>query len=172
MKHLFIILSLILLSTSNGIAQNCQVNEDPFTNEKVITYNWKRGIVFYEQTKEHIKFGIKIHYSGERNVIIEKGTKVLFKLDNGDLLELHTCADAHPESQVSASQYSASVLTAYSFVFCITNQELKKLATHKLTAVRYPDTNGEPLDIILKGKRNKYSRAVNEGSQCIIEHSS
>jgi len=171
MKTYFLSLILFSLFFIDGNAQKCQLREDPFTNEKVVSYNWKNGIVFYEQTSDNIKFGIKCNYSGERNVIIEKGNKVIFKLDNGEIIELPTCVDAHPDTQLSASQYSASVYTFYSFVFCLSDEQLDKLSKFKVTAVRYPDTNGENLDILLKGKRNKYSKAVLEGGQYIISNS-
>ncbi len=171
MKYISLIFLFAALSVNSIYAQGCQINEDPFTNEKVITYNWKQGIVFYEQTPDHTKFGIRIHYDGEQNVVFEKGNQLLFKLDNDEVLTLTTCADAVPETKISANQYSAAVYTAYTFVFYITPEQLKKLADHRLTAVRYPDANGEKLDIFLKGKRNKYSKAVQEGGQCIIGHS-
>lgn len=165
-----IILSLLVLFSISVIdvnAQKCQVKEDPFTNEKVVSFNWKRGVVFYEHKSDEIKFGVKCNYNGEQNVTLEKGQKIFFKLANGETLELLTCVDATPESQIVSSQYSAAVYTSYTFIFCLTKEELNKFATSKMTAFRYPDTNGEYLDIILKGKKNKYARAVQEGGQCI-----
>lgn len=170
MKNYFLFIVLLVISFANANAQKCQVREDPFTNEKVISFNWKKGIVFYECKNDEIKFGIKCGYSGERNVIIEKGNKTFFKFDNGDTMELLTCVDAHPDTRISASQYGASVYTYYTFIFCLDKDQLNKLASFKTVAFRYPDTNGEFLDIILKGKKNKYTRAVQEGGQCIVDN--
>jgi hypothetical protein len=170
MKIFFTLLVLFSISLFDGNAQNCQVREDPFTNERVVSFNWKNGVVFYEFKSDEIKFGIKCNYNGEKNVIIEKGNKAFFKLDNGETMELLTCVDATPETQISANQYTAAVYTSYSFIFCLSKDQLGKLAEFKMLAFRYPDTNGEYLDIILKGKKNKYARAVLEGGQCILSN--
>lgn len=170
MKIVITLLVLFSFTTINVNAQKCQVKEDPFTNERVVSFNWKNGIVFYEFKSDEFKFGIRCNYNGEKNVILEKGQKAFFKLDSGETMELLTCVDATPETQISASQYSASVYTSYTFIFCLTKDQLDKLATSKMLAFRYPDTNGEYLDIILKGKKNKYARAVLEGGQCILSN--
>ncbi|MDE5419969.1 hypothetical protein L3049_18425 [Labilibaculum sp. DW002] len=170
MKIIFTFLVLFSLFSFDGNAQKCQVKEDPFTNEKVVSFNWKHGIVFYEYKGDEIKFGIRCNYNGEKNVVMEKGQKAFFKLDNNETMELLTCVDANPETQIRASQYAASVFTAYTFIFCLTKDELSKLAKYKMLAFRYPDTNGEYLDIILKGKKNKYAKAVLEGGQCILSN--
>lgn len=170
MKIFYFLLILLSLSTIDADAQKRQVSEDPFTNEKVISYNWKGGIVFYESKTDEIKFGIRCTYSGEQNVTIEKGNKAFFKLDNGEVMELLTCVDAHPDTHINASQYGANVYTFYTFVFSLSKDQLDKLAKFKTTAVRYPDTNGEYLDVILKGKRNKYTKAVLEGGQYLVSN--
>ncbi len=170
MKTYFILIALCSIFLIDCNAQKCEVTEDPFTNEKVISFNWKNGIVFYELKSDKIKFGITCNYNGDRDVIIEKGHKAFFKFDNGETMELTTCVDSHPDTNISASQYGAAVFTYYTFTFSLSKDQLNKLAVNKTTAVRYPDTNGEYLDVILKGKRNKYTKAVLEGGQCILSN--
>lgn len=170
MKTFFFFFILFSISIIDVNAQKCEVREDPFTNEKVISFNWKNGLVFYESKSDEIKFGVRYNYSGEKNVTIEKGNKAFFKLDNGETMELTTCVDADPDTHINASQYGTSVYTIYTFVFCLSKDQLNKLASFKTLAVRYPDTNGEYLDVILKGKRNKYAKAVSEGGQYIVSN--
>lgn len=166
MKKIQIALFFTLLS-SFVFSQKCEIKSDPFTKERIVSFDFKKRSIYYELKNDVIKLEFIFNYSGELNVAVPKGTELLFKLENGETVKLLTVSQSHPKTRLIANQASASVLTNYTYVFNVNKEELSKLAISKVILVRYPDTKGDFLDFEIKVRGRKYATALYEGAQCI-----
>lgn len=163
--------SLIILFTicfNSGFSQKCEVTKDPITNETITSFNFKNRMVYYEHQKGVSSLEMLFTYGGELNVTIPKGTELLFKLESGEILKLVTANDAIPKSQVVASQYSASVITYYSYLMQINKETMAKLAGSPVVLIRFPNGKGGQDDFIPKGRAKKISSAIVKGAQCMM----
>jgi hypothetical protein len=167
MKFLATVLSLFVLAVGSLHAQDCEVKQDPFTNEKTVSYNFKYQALYYELKSGIIKMEMKFHYPGELNVVIPKGTELSYKFDNGEILKLTTVVDANPQTKVASGTNGVAVYTEYSYVFHLTNEELKKLASNLVTYIRFPDTKGAYTD---QKMDKKFPKIIREGAQCILKN--
>ena len=120
-------------------------------------------MLYFEHKGETTTFGFQISYGGELNVIIPKGTEVLFKLKNGETLTLTTMNDAAPISQ--ASPYG--VVTFYTYIMELTGENVNRLAKMEVSDIRYPDGKGGFLDY---EANRKWRRIIMEGAECMSEH--
>ncbi len=176
---------LIFLTFLAVKAQECTVEEDPFTNQETVSYNYDYQTVFFQKKGERIFFEILFNYWGERNKEFEEKTEIQIKLENGTKLALKTIRKSLPkieEQNSSTNLYggfgsgivisNAKKSTVYSFAFILTNEELKKLAESKIEIIRIPDTDAmEFVDISAKNKRSKKKiKAIYKGANCINEH--
>ncbi|NVN17434.1 hypothetical protein GUA46_03695 [Muricauda sp. HICW] len=164
-------------------SQKCKTEQDPFTNEKITSFDFNDKTVYLEIKNDTITFDITFNYWGERDYEFEKKTEVSFKLENGSTIVLTTIKKSEPkiENVTSSNGFyqgfggimttsSSKNFTAYSFVFLLTESELKKFADSKIELVRIPDTDeGEYVDLKAKGRTKKKIKAIIKGANCIIE---
>ena len=176
---------LFFLALTAGIyAQKCEVKTDPFSNEQVVSFKYGQRAVYFELKSEQILFEIVFNYWGERSHEFEAGTSILFKLENGQKIELKTIRIARPKTELIATSsglfpsYGGGMtmttsenFTAYTFAFTLTQEELKQLAVSPITVIRIPDTDeGKFIDLEANKKTKKKIKAVNKGAVCIAEH--
>ncbi|WP_067037973.1 hypothetical protein [Allomuricauda sp. CP2A] len=176
---------LIFLTLFKVKAQKCTVEEDPFTNQETVSYNYDYQTVFFQKKGNSIFFEILFNYWGERSKEFDEKTEIQIKLENGTKLTLKTIRKSLPkieEQNSSTNLYggfgsgivisNAKKYTVYSFAFILTGEELKKLAESKIEVIRIPDTEAlEFVDISVKRKRSrKKLKAVHKGANCIYEH--
>ena len=103
-------------------------------------------------------------------MIVPKGTEIILKLENGEILKLATAYDASPKTDASSSMYSATIYTNYFYPIELTKDEVNKLATSKVVLIRYPDTQGGTRDFEPKGFTKKLADVLQKGAQCIREN--
>lgn len=159
-KRILILLILISLKT---YAQKCKTDKDPFTSEKITSFDFYNKTVYFEIKNDTIRFDIKFNYWGEREHEFVKGTEILIKLENGSKVILKTIKKSKPkiESITSSSNSpffpgfgggfnttSSENFTAYNFTFILNKVELKSLTESKIDIIRIPDTDeGEHVDL-------------------------
>ncbi len=179
-----ITLVLFILSSITSYSQKCKTDRDPFTNDKITSFNFNNKTVYFEIKNDTITFDITFNYWGEREHIFDRNTEVLLKLENSSKVELRTVKKSKPkiESITSSNGFfsglgggmttsSSENFTAYSFVFNLTETELKNLAESEIDIIRIPDTDeGEFIDLKAKGRTKKKIKAINKGASCINEN--
>ncbi|MBP0903638.1 hypothetical protein ACFSKN_03545 [Mariniflexile gromovii] len=176
---------LLFVAFSNKIyAQKCETNNDPFSGEQILSFDYERKTVYFEFKNDTILFEIVFNYLGERNYEFKEGTKILMKLEDGTKMELSTARVSLPRiEQVTSSNgfypgfgggmmmSSSSNYTAYSFAFTLTKTDLNKLAASQIEVIRIPDTTeGTYADLEAKSRTKKKVKAVNKGAICLKEH--
>jgi hypothetical protein len=90
-----IIILLILISIKT-YSQKCKTDKDPFTNEKITSFDFYNKTVYFEIKNDTIRFDIKFNYCGEREHEFDKGAEILIKLENGSKINLKTIKKAKP----------------------------------------------------------------------------
>ncbi len=179
-------LILIILISIKTYSQKCKTEKDPFTNEKITSFDFYNKTVYFEVKNDSIRFDIKFNYWGERKHEFNKGEEILIKLENGSKINLKTIKQSKPkiESVTSTSNgpffpgfgggfntTSSENFTAYAFTFLLTKTELKSLTESKIDIIRIPDTDeGEHVDLKAKGKTKQKIKAIRKGATCISEN--
>lgn len=179
-------LILFLLISIKTFSQKCKTDKDPFTNEKITSFDFYNKTVYFEIKNDSIRFDIKFSYWGERKHEFPEGTEILVKLENGSKIELKTIKQSKPkiENITSSSNgpffpgfgggfntTSSENFTAYSFTFLLNKTELKSLTESKIDIIRIPDTDeGEHVDLEAKGKTKQKIKAIKKGATCISEN--
>lgn len=100
---------------------------------------------------------------------VPKGSEVLLKLENGEVIELKTINDS--KSTVASMTMSESDNLVYSTYFLkmeVTPEHLQKMAAYKVTDLRYPDLHGGSRSLSDKELRNKWQRLIMDGSKCML----
>ncbi|GAA3611970.1 hypothetical protein Q4Q39_04700 [Flavivirga amylovorans] len=185
MQKKTIIILLILISIKT-YSQKCKTDKDPFTNEKITSFDFYNKTVYFEIKNDTIRFDIKFNYWGEREHEFDEGAEILIKLENGSKINLKTIKKAKPkiESITSSSNgpffpgfgggfntTSSENFTAYSFTFLLNKTELKSLTESKIDIIRIPDTDeGEHVDLKAKGRTRQKIKAIKKGATCINEN--
>lgn len=180
-----IALILIILISIKTYSQKCKTDKDPFTDEKITSFDFYDKTVYFEIKNDSIRFNIKFNYWGEREHEFDKASEILIKLENGSKINLKTIKQSKPkiESITSSSNgpffpgfgggfntTSSENFTAYSFTFLLNKTELKSLAESKIDIIRIPDTDeGEHIDLKAKGKTKRKIKAIKKGAVCISE---
>lgn len=149
-------------SAQSIFAKKCKEETDPFTNEKVLSYNHHNKIVYFEYKQDTIIFELRVNYKGEINVSIPAGTKLLFKLKSGEILKLKTYRDAYPKTNATSS----TIYSSFQFAMGLTKEQLEKLASEKMKQFRYPDPDGGYIDQKLNFINCK---VIMKGAKCIYE---
>ena len=174
------LITLILLSVK-VCSQKCKTEKDPFTNEEKTSFVFKNKTVYFEMKNDSITFDIAFNYWGEREHTFKEGTGFLIKLENGSKIDLKTITESKPkiESVISSSGFylgfssgmtstRSENFTTYSFVFLLTESELKMLAESKIEIIRIPDTDEEKyVDLEAKGRTRKKIKAIKKGATCM-----
>lgn len=161
MKLLLVLLFALPAFLSH--AQKCEVSEDPFSNEKKVTYTNKSAAFDFKLVGDKLKLNLTYSYGGELNVFAKKGSEILYKLENGKTLSFKTDIDIAPISYVSAG----GVRTRYVYCIELSKEQLKMLSKYRITHSKFPDMKGGTYD-------NEYPKALQKsmlkGASCILEH--
>lgn len=167
------LLVLVLLYSHISFGQECQKGPDPFTNEPVLSFEWKVGggrTLFYESRGGKITLEIKFGEIGAIEHTIPQGSEVLFKLDNGDIIKTSTMLEVR--SAVSTSTIDADNSMTFSMYYLkmeITAEQLKQFSKFRVTNMRIPDLHGGFVTYGTKELRNKFERFLFEGAVCLMD---
>lgn len=163
MKKLILVISLVFL-TSLTFSQKCKVQVDPFTNSKVVSYEFGKYIIFSLDNDE-VLLRYQLQFDGVMADEIKKGSLISFKLENGDIVELLTSEDVSPTLITATNpMFYSSGVTQYFVNMKVTKAQLKAFAKSKMTHMRYPDLRG---GYITDNKSSRWRRKLFEGAQCI-----
>jgi len=170
MKRLLLIFFVLFaIGLSNIYAQKCKVENDPITNEEIISYNFKEKSIYFESKNDSLLFEIRCNYKGNIKVAIPEGSEIFFKLKDGEIIKLKTIEEAIPKSHAYATQYSAGVYSTCQFKMRPTKEVLKKLSAAKLALIRYPNPDGGHLDQEISFLSAK---VLMKGANCILSNTS
>ena len=137
MNKFILIIGLIIL-TSLSFGQKCKVQIDPFTDSKVVSYEFGKYIIFSHKNNE-ILLRYQLQFDGEMNIEIPKGSLISFRLENGNIVELSALDKANPITIAGSTQsFTSGIVTEYFVTMKVTNEQLKTLAGSMMTHVRYP----------------------------------
>jgi len=167
---------------SNIYSQKCKVSNDPFSNERIVSFDFNNKVVYYEIKNEVVKFEIIFNYWGERNYIFEDNKDFLFKLKNGKTIVLKSTNESHPKvEQISTTSQgpfptiggfsSSESFTAYSFIFNLTKDEVIEFSNSDVTIIRIPETGSDEFsDLEAKGRTKRKTKAIKKGAKCILSY--
>lgn len=174
MKTPLVFSLFFLFSILCCFGQECEKQTDPFSNEKVTTFEWKAGgirTLFMESRNGKSTLEFRVGEFGAIEYTIQAGSVVQIKLENGEIIKMRTLFET--KSVVSSTSFSESsnvVSSTYFIKTEITDDQLKKLATSKVTHMQFPDLHGGLQTYSSKELRNKFERFLMEGAKCLTEN--
>ena len=174
MKTPLVFSLFFLFSIVSCFGQECEKQTDPFSNEKVTTFEWKAGgirTLFMESRNGKSTLEFRVGEFGAIEYTIQAGSVVQIKLENGEIIKMRTLFET--KSVVSSTSFSESsnvVSSTYFIKTEITDDQLKKLATSKVTHMQFPDLHGGLQTYSSKELRNKFERFLMEGAKCLTEN--
>jgi hypothetical protein len=166
MKKLLIpsVIALITFSTKVS-AQECKVKTDEFTQEVTVSFEYGEKVVYFEYKKGAGTLEMLFTYGGDIKQVVPKGTEVLFKLENKEIIKLTTASDTNPK--VVPGVKPEDTVTDYSYVMTVTKEDATKFTTSPVVLVRYPDEKGGQMDWAPNGKQKKTMQALMKGAECM-----
>ncbi|MFN8887935.1 MAG: hypothetical protein ACK5WF_10770, partial [Cyclobacteriaceae bacterium] len=93
MKTPLILIVLVFFTISFSFGQECEKQPDPFSNEKVTTFEWKAGgirTLFMESRNGKSTLEFRVGEIGAIEYTISAGSDVQIKLENGEIIKMHT----------------------------------------------------------------------------------
>ena len=152
------------LLTSLSFGQDCKVQFDPFTDSKVVSYEFGKYIIFNLKNNE-VLLRYQLQFDGIMNTEIPEGSVISFRLENDDIIELLTLEGASPVTISGSNQsFTSPNVTEYFVNMKLTKKQLKNFAISTMTHVRYPDLKG---GFTTSDKSKRWRRKLKEGAQCI-----
>lgn len=162
---LILILLFIFVKLSPAFSQKCEVTKDPISGEKLITANYRDRWVYMENKGDLTKLQIVYTYSGDVTLVCPKGSELVIKLENDEILKLVTAVVALPKRQLA----QGVVYTNYTFETSLDKAALAKLAASVPMLIRLPDMQTGEKDITEKWSQGKkYFKAINTGAAFIL----
>lgn len=156
----------IVLFFSVGYSYSqCKTVKDDFTNEIITRFDWadwntEKFTVSFEFKNNDGSLTLGFLYNGRLEPIIPKGTDVLFKLGNGEILKFQLKSDAVPK------YYTIPVVVSqYHYSFPIAMADVEKLLNGKVDKIRLPDPS-KPEATLDTGIFNKGMR---KGAECLLK---
>ncbi len=162
---------MVLLASLNVYSQKCEIKKDPISGKKTCVFqDNKKTLRYVYMFDEEVDFFTTFVYRDEQNVAIPKNSEIIFKLENDSIVKLYSVVDAMPQTKVTANQFGASISTTYTFAFKLKKDQIRTLASSKITFVRYPAIDGGYVDLDIKGFGKIYANKVTKGAICINDN--
>lgn len=160
----YFVLTFTLLSTD--ISGQCKTKKDEFSNETVIEYHNDNKFVGFESRNGKISIQLKEQYEGQLTAIVPKGTLLLLKLEDEQVLKLFTTEESLSKPQI----YADGVYTDYIYKCEIDKGSVAQLAASKTTIIRFPDTKGGTKDVDCTSNffEKQRAKSILKGAKCII----
>lgn len=164
MRRLSLLLLFLLVSYA-GMSQ-CKTKKDPFSGEEVTTFYLKnRSLFTYNHTSKDVVLNLRVSYKGHLNEHMAKGSKIMFKLSDGTIMEFVSDKEIAPVSEVHDQIY-----TYYAFNIKLSEQELQKIAASKIAYMQKPDMKGGAVTIDIKKNGSNFWKFFNTGAKCIAKN--
>lgn len=174
MKTPLVFSLFLLFSIGSCFGQECEKQTDPFSNEKVNSFEWKAGgmrTLFMESRNGKSTLEFRVGEIGSVQFTIPKGSLVQIKLETGEIIKMNTVLETQSVVSSTSINESNNVISSTYFIKTeITNDQLKKLATSKVTYMQFPDLHGGLQTYSSKELRNKFERFLMEGAKCLLEN--
>lgn len=169
MKNISLTFIVLLCLVTSIFSQKCKSELDPISGENRTIFTDKNKKIRFEYKKggEIVDFKITFLYPGEYNETIKSGAELIFKLNNGEVLNLKSVEDAFPEDRKSSM--SLRPVGVYIYSFNLTKKEIKKLSSSNIIFYSIPSPDGESIDFFVKGVGKAYFNQVKKGAVCISE---
>ncbi|UNY97254.1 hypothetical protein MQE36_09100 [Zhouia spongiae] len=159
-------LLFIFLFIYQEIPAQCKTVKNPFSGQEETAYHLNnRSLFTYNHTSREIKLNFTVDYKGRLNEYMEKGSKIMFKLADGTILEFVSDREIAPVSEVHNQVY-----TYYTFIFNVSEQDLRKLASSKVVHMQKPDMKGGTVNINVKKNGTNFWRFFSAGAKCIVKN--
>lgn len=142
LKKLTVLSAIVVATTLSASAQKCNFDvdkKDDFTGAKVRNARVQFGTLFnrwfarLEQNGPKYYITVQASGAGNSNDIIPKGSKQLFRLENGSVVEVITIEDCAPVQYV---QQNARIISVYNPKGEVSKEALKMLSESPTTRIR------------------------------------
>ena len=163
--------AIVAMSTTSSFAQKCHFDvdkKDYFSGEHVRNVRVRIGNLFYswwvllEQKGPKYSMMVQSAATGKIDDIIPKGSKVLFKLDNGKVVEVTLSDDCVPNHDVQNNTIISTWLTKCD----VTKEAMQQLSESPTTLIRM-NVGGKDFDS--PGASGKEGKKVMESAQCLLK---
>jgi hypothetical protein len=167
----FLLLTISLSLSFSIYAQNCKFDEDkkdPFGSGNIrsmlnpIGTRWQNWYFQVEQKNDKYYLGLRIIQEGKINDLWNKGEKIMVKQANGEIFEFLLQEDVIPGYAVS--KINGSIWTNYLPKVEITIDDIKKLSTSPVTAVKVTIAKMDLIPAISE----KQGKRIMEKSKCFL----
>ena len=169
-KSITVFCILFVLSLAPVLAQKCKFEvdkKDEFTNQHVRSVRHKIGNMFYswwllmEQKGDKYYMTVQSATTGKVDDIIYKGSKILFKLENGKIIELVTDEDCIPSHNV----VSTTIITMWLPKGQLSKDDMTQLSESEITGIRMKvgDKDFDSPDV-----GGKVARKIKESAVCFL----
>ena len=173
--RLMVLAMALTVASSAVMAQKCKFDKeekDKFTNQKVRSSKFKVGGAFYswwillEEKGDKYFMTYQIAVNGKVDETIKKGSKILMKLEDGNIVELEIDQDYNPTQNVEgAGTGNAFISSMWLPKGELTKEQMQKLSASPIVAIRI-NIAGKDLDSpdISKKQGNK----LRETAACML----
>lgn len=167
MKKIFLVLCCLFVVTADSFAQKCHLDEDkkdPFSGEIVRSYkhefvtNTTIWWMQFDQKGKEFTATLASTILGREPIISAANTKILFKLENGTILELVTDNDVKPF-------FMSDGFTRWIIPMKLSEPQLKQFSESPITDIRYKIESREMTCANLKGK---HAEKIMNGAKCML----
>jgi hypothetical protein len=127
--------------------------------------SWKHNLVLlYEIKGSSGKIEMTFGFPTKLETIIPKGSEILCKLENGEILKFLTQADALPSVIKDPNPAESTIWSYYVYAVPVTAAEIEKLAKNKVKMIRYPDASKSGMV-----DTEDYCKELTKGAECILD---
>lgn len=165
------ILAVTAITSTNTFAQKCHFDvdkKDDFSGEHVRNVRVKVGTFFYawwvllEQKGPKYFITVQSATTGKVDNVIPKGSKVLFKLDNGKVVEMIVSDECVPAFSVQSN----TIVTTWLPKGEVSKEIMKQLSESPTTMIRM-NIGGKDFDS--PGASGKEGRKMAESAACLLQ---
>jgi hypothetical protein len=161
---LFLLLSLQYAFTQKG---KCNLQPDPFNEKITRSYIWpsvNEKFLYLGLIDETVRVELYNEYYGSFIKTIPKGSEVLLKLENGEIIKSSLIEDSSPITVGT----DVSSTSRYFYVIELNRDIISKILTSPIVLIRYPSPAGGTEDFGAKDVHKKYLKAISSGVTCIL----
>ena len=172
MKKIFLFAILFAVSASGNhiYAQKCKFDsdkEDEFTKEHVRSVKHPIGSILFrwwmlmEQKGPKFELTLQVSTTGKMDDVFAKGSKMLFKLENGKVVEIVADADYMPAFHVESN----TIITNWLPKGVVSEENMKALSESPITAVRVNVANK---DVNAPNITGKEADKIQQSATCFL----
>jgi hypothetical protein len=162
---------LFMLAASISYGQKCKYDyekNDAFTGEHSKGNSFKINRFWYlglNKLGDNYHVGLHIQLNGTKNLYLEKGDSLMFKMANGESVILYSRDRYAPQEQAYATTSSVGITSTYRAIYDISIEDLYLLKTSLITHVRLNISSlGYQTEI-----KEKEAKKFQQNADCIMQ---